>query len=114
MCFSLVCIDHVNITNYIQIIVTMSIPVSQLTVEDAHKEFNSLADKVAAKYEQLDSVEFGAVGTPAFNTKSDELASLFNHMSQLCHRLNLLMPTQFTSCCSSNTEVHIFISKFVE
>ena len=32
-------------------IVTMSIYVSQLTIEQAHKEFNSLADKVAAKYE---------------------------------------------------------------
>ena len=31
----------------------MSIHVSQLTVEQAHKEFNSLADKIAAKYEQL-------------------------------------------------------------
>ena len=56
-----------NITNYIQIrsifIVTMSIPVNLLTVEQAHKEFNSLVDKIAAKYEQLDSGKFGAVGT---------------------------------------------------
>ena len=34
-----------------QSIVIMSIPVSQLTVEQAHKEFSSLADKIAAKYE---------------------------------------------------------------
>ena len=33
----------------------MSIPVSQLTVEEAHKKFDSLADRIAAKYEQLDS-----------------------------------------------------------
>ena len=41
-------------------IVIMSVPVSHLTVEEAHKELNSLADKIAAKYEQLDSSEFGA------------------------------------------------------
>ena len=29
--------------------------VSQLIVEQADKEFNSLADKIATKYEQLDS-----------------------------------------------------------
>ena len=41
----------------------MSILVNQLTIEQAHKEFNSLLDKIAAKYQQLDSGEFGAVGT---------------------------------------------------
>ena len=51
----------------------MSIPVSQLTVEQGHKEFNSFSDKIAAKYEQLISSEFGAVGTPAFNAKSVSL-----------------------------------------
>ena len=50
--------------------------------------------KIAAKYEQLDSGEFGAVGTPAFNAKSADLASLFAHMNQLCQRLNLSIPTQ--------------------
>ena len=77
-----------------QSIVIMSIPLSQLTVEQAHKEFNSLVDKIAAKYEQLDSGEFMAVGTPAFNVKSAELIVLFACMSQLCQRLNLLMPAQ--------------------
>ena len=55
----------------------------------AHMEFNSLAGRTAAKYEQLDSSKFWAVGTLAFNAKSAELASLFAHMSQLCARLNL-------------------------
>ena len=73
----------------------MSVPVSNFTVEEAHKEFNSLADRIAAKYEQLDSGEFGAVGTPAFNAKSTELAVLLACMSQLCQRLNLPMPAQF-------------------
>ena len=72
----------------------MSYPVSQLTVEQTHKEFNTLAGKIVAKYEQLDSGEFEAVGTPDFNAKSAELAYFFAHMSQLCHRLNLPMITQ--------------------
>ena len=67
----------------------MSIPVSQLTVEQAHK-----ADKITAKYDQLESGEIGAVSTPAFNAKSNELAVLFAHMSQLCQRLNLPMSAQ--------------------
>ena len=55
-----------DIKNYIQIrsIITMSVSVSQLTVEQVHKEFNLLADKIAAKYEQLDSGEFGGKLVP--------------------------------------------------
>ena len=62
----------------------MSVPLSNLTAEEAHKEFNSLADRIVAKYEQLDSGEFGAVGTLAFNEKSAKLTVQFAHMSQLC------------------------------
>ena len=72
----------------------MSVPASHLIVQEAHKEFNSLVDKISAKYEQLDSGEYGAVGTLAFNAKSAELASLFAHMGKLCQRLNLPMPVQ--------------------
>ena len=38
-----------------------------LTVQEVHKEYKSLTDQIQAKYEQLDSGEYGAVGTPAFN-----------------------------------------------
>ena len=38
-------------------------PVYLLTVQEAHKEYNSLTDQIRAKYEQLDSDEFGAVDT---------------------------------------------------
>ena len=72
----------------------MSTPVSQLTVEQTHKEFNSLPDKIAAKYEHLDSSKFGVVSTPGFNAKSAKLACLFPCMNQLCQRLNLPMPAQ--------------------
>ena len=47
----------------------MPTPVYLLTVQDAHKEYNSLTDQIWAKYEQLNSGEFGAVGTPAFNAE---------------------------------------------
>ena len=64
----------------------MSTPLNQFTVEQVHKEYNSLVDKIVAKYQQLDSSEFGAVGTPGFNTKSTKLASVFACMSQLCQK----------------------------
>ena len=41
----------------------MSTPVNHLTVEQAHKELKSLVDKIAAKFEQLESGEFGTFGT---------------------------------------------------
>ena len=63
------------------------IPVGQLTVAQAHQEFTKLVDQISAKFVQLDSGEFGAVGTPAFNAKMHELAVLFARMSQLCQRL---------------------------
>ena len=55
-----------------------------------------MVDKIAAKYERLDSGEFGVVGIPGFNAKFAELACLFAHMGQLCQRLNLPIPTQHT------------------
>ena len=59
-------------------------PVYLLTMQEAHKEYNSLTDQIWAKYEQLDSGEYGAVGTPAFNAEACELANLLAHVSQLC------------------------------
>ena len=51
-----------------------------------------LVDQISAKFTQLDSGEFGAVGTPAFNAKMHELAVSFARMSQLCQRLGLPVP----------------------
>ena len=70
-------------------------PVSLLTVQEAHKEYSSLTDQIRAKYEQLDSGEFGSPGTPAFDAEACELANLLAHVSQLCQRLNLPMPKEF-------------------
>ena len=55
-----------------------------MTMQEAHKEYNSLMDQIRAKYEQLDTGKYGAVGTPAFNAEACELANLLARVSQLC------------------------------
>ena len=67
-------------------------PVFLMTVQEAHKEYNSLTDQIRAKYKQLDSCEFGSPGTPAFDAEACELANLLAHVSQLRTKLNLLTP----------------------
>ena len=67
-------------------------PVFLMTVQEAHKEYNSLTDQILAKYEQLDSGEFGLPGTPAFDAEACEFANLLARVSQLCQKLNLLTP----------------------
>ena len=65
-----------------------------MTVQGAHKEYNSLTDQIRAKYEQLDSGEYGAIGTLAFNAEACELVNLLAHVSQLCQKLNLPTPKE--------------------
>ena len=55
-----------------------------ITVQEAHKEYSSLTDKIRAKYEQLDSDKFGSTGTPVFDAEACELANLLACVSQLC------------------------------
>ena len=69
-------------------------PVFLMTVQEAHKEYNSLMDQIRAKYEQLDSGEFGTVDTPAFDAEACELANLLAPVSQLCQKLNLPPPKE--------------------
>ena len=69
-------------------------PVFLMTVQEAHKEYNSLTDQIRAKYKQLDSGEFGSPGTPAFDAEACELANLLAHVSQLCTKLNLTTPKE--------------------
>ena len=69
-------------------------PVYLMTVQEAHKEYNSLMDKIRAKYEQLDSGEFGSPGTPAFDAEACELAHLLARVSKLCIKLNLPTPEE--------------------
>ena len=65
-----------------------------MTVQEAHKEYSSLMDQIRAKYEQLDSGEYWAVGTLEFNVEACELANLLAHVSQLCLKLNLPPPKE--------------------
>ena len=58
------------------------------------QEYNSLMDQVRAKYEQLDSGEYEAVGTLAINAEAYELANLLAHVSRLCQKLNLPPPKE--------------------
>ena len=74
--------------------VIMPKPVFLMTVQEAHKEYNSLIDQIRAKYELLDLGECGSVGTPAFNAECSELAHLMACMSELCRHLNLPMPKE--------------------
>ena len=62
-------------------------PVYLLTVQEVHKEYNSLTDQIRAKYEQLG--EYGA-----FNAEACELANLLAHVSQLCQKLYLPPPKE--------------------
>ena len=61
-------------------------PVFLMTVQEAHQEYTSLTDKIRAKYEQLDSGEFGSPGTPAFDAEACELANLLARVSELCKK----------------------------
>ena len=98
MCFFLTHIDSVDITNCIEITqIKQSIipkPVFLMTVQEAHKEYNSLMDQIRAKYEQLDSGKYGAVGTPAFNAEACGLANLLVCVSHLCQKLHLPPPKE--------------------
>ena len=67
-------------------------PVYLMTVQEAHKEYNSMIDQIRAKYKLLDSGECGDIDTPLFKAESCELAYLMAWMSELCQRLNLPMP----------------------
>ena len=65
-----------------------------MTVQEAHKEYNSLTDQIRAKYKQLDSGEYGTVDTPALKAEACELVPLLVRVSQLCQKLNLPPPKE--------------------
>ena len=79
-------------------------PVYLLTVQEAYKEYNSLTEQIRAKYEQLGSGEYGAIGTTAFNAEACELANLLACVSQICQKLNLPPPKELYSPHSSSIE----------
>ena len=65
-----------------------------MTVQEAHKEYNSLTHQIWAKYEQLDPDEYGAVDTPAFKAEAYYLTNLLACVRQLCQKLNLPPPKE--------------------
>ena len=69
-------------------------PVYLMTVKEAHKEYSSLMDQIRAKYELLDSGEFGSPGTPAFDAEACELAHLLACVSKLYKKVNLPIPKE--------------------
>ena len=69
-------------------------PVFLMTMQKAHKAYNSLMDKIRAKYKQLDSGKFGSTGAPAFDAEACELANLLACVSQLCKKMNLPTPKE--------------------
>ena len=75
-----------------------------MTVQEAHKEYNSLTDQIRAKYDQLDSGEFGSPGTPTFDAEACELANLLACVSQFCTELNLPPQRNYTGPRSSSIE----------
>ena len=92
MCFG--CIDSVNIEITFKLLSVMPKPVFLMTVQEAHKEYNSLTDKIRVKYEQLDSGQFGSPGTPAFDAEACELGNLLACVRKLCKKLHLPMPKE--------------------
>ena len=66
-------------------------PVYLLTVQEAHKEYNSLTDQIQAKYKQLEN---GAVGTLPLKAEACELANLLANVSQFCQKLKLPTPKE--------------------
>ena len=69
-------------------------PFYLMSVQEVRKEYSSLTDKILAKYEQLDSGEFGSPGTPAFDAEACELGNLHARVSELCIKLNLPTPKE--------------------
>ena len=76
----------------LQITSIMATPVSNVTNDEAHAEFSRLVQRITNLDEELQSGKFGNAGCETFNQKVHELAVLFSRVSQLCKRLNILMP----------------------
>ena len=85
-------------------------PVYLLTVQEVHKEYNSLTDQIWAKYEQLDSGEYGAVGTRAFNAEACEWVNLLTCWANFAKNWTCQFQRNYTGPHSSSIE-DVFGSK---
>ena len=68
-------------------------------------------DKIRAKYEQLDSGEFGSPGTPAFDAEACELANLLAHAEQTVHKTEPATSKGTLQACSLQALKTLFGSK---
>ena len=67
---------------------------SQDSVTLAHQEHTKLVAEIAELRGQLDSGEFGSVGTPAFQAKIKDLAKLYARLEVLAKQLGLPKTTE--------------------
>ena len=72
-----------------------------MTVQEAHKEYNSLIDQIWAKYKLLDSGECGQLVSQHLMLNP---VNLLAHMSKLCQHLNLPMPKELHRPCNLSIE----------
>ena len=72
----------------------MATPVDQLTVQEAHAEFDKDMSHIAAIDEKLVSGNAGDADSETFSKKIKELAPLYAQISQLCKRLNIPWPSK--------------------
>ena len=67
---------------------------NQNPVSSAHQEHTKLVAEIAELREQLDSGEFGSVGTPAFEAKIRDLATVYARLEVLAKQLGLPKMTE--------------------
>ena len=72
----------------------MATPVDQLTVQEAHAEFDKVMSRIAAIGEKLVSGNAGDADCEIFSEKIKELAPLYARITQLCKKLNIPWPSK--------------------
>ena len=110
--------DPFDIQNTLKLL-NQSCQIFLMTVQEAHKEYNSLTDQIWAKYEQLDSGEFGTVDTPAFKAEACELANLLACVCCILGQIDILsrielFPSIVLSSRVTNykNDIHKFFQQF--
>ena len=79
-------------------------PVYLMTLQEAYKEYNSLTDQIRAKYEQLDSGEYGTVDTPAFKLKPLNWQIYLLVWANFARKWTCQLQRNYTGPRSSSTE----------
>ena len=82
-------------------------PVFLMIVQEAHKEYNSLTDQIRAKYEQLDSGEYGSVDTSSFKAEACELQIYLLMWANFARNWTCWLQRNYTGPHSSSIEEHL-------